>query len=359
MKKPFEPDLMPISLSAEDKLYLLKLALEARVKIERFNAMLERSVISEEVLISFSLQESIQSTRIEGTQATFSEVLESNITGEKGNDVQEVNNYLEALNTGRERLRHLPLSTRLFLELHSIILQDSRSGNRSPGEYRKTQNFIGPTNNIKDATYIPPEPQRVNEYMSNLEKYINDEIPDDLDPLIRIGLIHAQFETIHPFLDGNGRLGRILIILYLLDKGVISEPAFFISEELEKSKHRYYGLLNNLRTSSPRWKDWLEFFLTAADKQAAKNIDKLEKIEDLLDSMLKFAKENSIREDLIIFIFRKPIFTIKEIEASLKISYNTANVHVNRLTGANKVFSDDRRRNRIFRFYDIIDILEH
>ena len=130
MKKAFVPELLPITLTPEDKFYLLRLALEARVKIERFNAMLERSVISEEVLMSFSLQESIQSTRIEGTQATFSEVLESNITGRKGTDIQEVNNYLEALTTGRERLRYLPLSTRLFLELHSIILQDSR-GNRS------------------------------------------------------------------------------------------------------------------------------------------------------------------------------------------------------------------------------------
>lgn len=359
MKKPFVPNLMPISLSAEDKLHLLNLALEARVKIERFNAMLERSIISEEVLISFSLQESIQSTRIEGTQATFSEVLESNITGEKGNDIQEVNNYLEALTTGRERLRHLPLSTRLFLELHSILLRDSRGGNRSPGEYRKTQNFIGPTNDIKDATYIPPEPHLINEYMSNLEKYINDDISDDLDPLIKIGIIHAQFETIHPFLDGNGRLGRILIILYLLDKKIISEPAFFISEELEKSKHRYYGLLNNLRTATPRWKDWLEFFLIAADKQATKNIEKLQNIEELLNSTLKFAKENNVREDLIRFIFRKPFFTIKEVETALKISYNTANVHTNRLVEANKIFPDDRRRNRIFRFYDIIDILEH
>jgi Fic family protein len=170
---------------------------------------------------------------------------------------------------------------------------------------------------------------------------------------------HAQFETIHPFLDGNGRLGRILIILILLDKGVITQPAFFISEELEKNKHRYYGLLNNLRTAKPRWRDWLEFFVIAADNQATKNIEKLQKIEALYDSLLQYAIKNNIREDIIRFIFHKPVFTINEVATALGISYNTVNTHVNRLAAANEVFPDDRRRNRIFRFYDIIDILEH
>ncbi len=359
MRRPFVPDFLPIVLTDEDKVHLFRLALEARVKIERFNAMLERSVINQEMLMSFSLQEAIQSTRIEGTQTTFNKVLESNITGEQGTDVQEVNNYLEALTVGKERLRHLPISTRLFLELHFILLRDSRGGNRSPGEYRRIQNFIGPTNEMKDATYVPPEPQLINDYMSNLEEYINNETADGLDPLIRAGIIHGQFETIHPFLDGNGRIGRILITLYLIDQKIIFEPSFFISEELEKSKHRYYGLLNNLRVSSPRWREWLEYFLKAARGQAIKSIEKLEKIEELLVSMLEFARENQIREDIVKFMFQKPIFTVKEVETALKISYNTANVHIRKLAQANKIFGDDKRRNRIFAFYDIIDILEH
>lgn len=359
MKKPFVPDLLPIVLTAEDKISLFRLAIDARVKMERFNAMLERSLINQEMLMTFSLQEAIQSTRIEGTQTTFNKVLESNITGEQGTDEREVNNYLEALAVGKERLRHLPISTRLFLELHSILLKDSRGGNRSPGEYRKIQNFIGPTNDIKDATYIPPEPQLISKYMSNLEEYINAEIVDDLDPLIRAGVIHGQFETIHPFLDGNGRIGRILITLYLIEQRIISEPSFFISEELEKSKHRYYGLLNNLRVPSPRWREWLEYFLKAASGQATKSTEKLERIEELLASMLTFARENQIREDLIKFMFQKPIFTVKEVETALKISYNTANVHIRKLAQENKIFGDDKRRNRIFAFYDIIDILEH
>ncbi|MBM7614204.1 Fic family protein [Alkaliphilus hydrothermalis] len=358
MLKPFKPDYLPITLSQDDIIYLYKLALEARVKIERFNSLLERSIISDEALVFFSLQESIESTKIEGTQTTFSEIMEADITGYRSNDIQEVMNYLEALNHGKERLNLIPISTRLFLELHNIILKDSRGQNRSPGEYRRIQNFIGPTNDPKDATYIPPEPNSVPEYMSNLEKYINNEYDDQLDYMIRAAIIHAQFETIHPFLDGNGRLGRILIMLYLLDKKVISKPAFFVSEELEKSKYKYYGLLNSLRSSSPKWKDWIEYFLKASIKQADKNIDKLIKIETILSEMQDFAEKNNVRQDLISFIFRKPFFTINEVQTQLNISYNTANLHVQRLVKSNKIFADDKKRNRIFRFYDILEVLE-
>ncbi len=155
------------------------------LKIQEFNTLLERSVVSESAIMYFSMHESIESTKIEGTQATFNDVMESEITGSKSNDVQEVVNYFEALNHGAERLKALPISTRLFHELHSIILKNSRGQNRSPGEYRKIQNFIGPTADIKDATYIPPEPQLVDGYISNLENYINSDDQDNLDALIR------------------------------------------------------------------------------------------------------------------------------------------------------------------------------
>ncbi|MCT4564378.1 MAG: Fic family protein [Maledivibacter sp.] len=358
MLKPFTPNYLPISLSEDNIIYLYKLTIDARVKIERFNSLLERSIISDEALVFFSLHESIESTRIEGTQTTFSQIMESDITGESNNDIQEVKNYLDALEYGKQKLKLIPISTRMFFELHSIILKDSRGQNRSPGEYRKIQNFIGPTSNIKDATYIPPEPNLISDYMSNLEKYINDDYEDNLDYLIRAGIIHAQFESIHPFLDGNGRLGRILIMLYLLDKKVISKPSFFLSEELEKNKYKYYGLLNNLRTTTPKWKDWLEFFLISSAKQANKNIEKLTKIESLSNNLLNYAKEHGIRKDLIDFIFRKPFFTVNDVQTNLNISYNTANSHIQKLLASNKIFPDDRKRNRIFRFYEILDILE-
>lgn len=357
MKKPFTPQPLPITLSDSEIIKLLQLATNARVKIERFNTMLERSIISDSVLMYFSMHESLESTRIEGTQATFSDVMEAEITGNRSNDVQEVINYLKAIHYGKDRLKSLPISTRLFHELHSIILQDSRGQNRSPGEFRKIQNFIGPTSDIKDASYIPPEPQRLPEYISNLEAYINGQFDDPLDILIRAGIIHAQFETIHPYLDGNGRLGRILIILYLLDNNIISKPSFFLSEELEKNKYKYYGLLNNLRGSTPQWYIWLEFFLNSTIRQADRSMDKLMKIEQLHAAMIALASQSDIRSDLVDFIFKKSFFTISDVQSALDISYNTASKHVARLVDTGRVFADDKRRNRIYRFYDIFDIL--
>lgn len=357
MKKPFQPNMLPINLNEKDIIEILRLEAEARVKIERYNQMLSNSFIQEEILMMFSMNESIQSTKIEGTQATFDEVMESEITGEKKRDIQEVLNYMEALSRGADLLKNIPISTRLFLELHKIILSDSRGQNRSPGEYRKIQNFIGPTGRIEDASYIPPEPQLVNQYMSNLEEYINNNIEDLFGPITRAAIIHAQFETIHPFLDGNGRLGRILIILYFLDQQLLQTPSFFISEQLEKNKYKYYSLLNNLRTSTPKWKDWILFFIESSIAQADYYIDKLKKIEALCYEMIEYGKNNNVRDDLIMFIFRKPIFTIKDVEKTLGISYNAARNNVNKLLQSGKLFEDDRKRNKMYRFYDFMDII--
>lgn len=357
MKKPFMPEMLPIRLSDADVIDIYKLESDARAKIERFNSLLERSVIKDEVLMFFSLDESIQSTRIEGTQATFSDVMESQVTGKKGKDIQEVWNYFDALQEGMRLLKNIPICTRMFLQLHEIILRDSRGQHRSPGEYRKTQNFIGPSTKIEDATYVPPEPQVVEELMSNLEKYANDEFDDNFGPIARAGIIHAQFETIHPFLDGNGRIGRILIMLYLHNKGIIYKPTFFVSEELEKNKFKYYALLNNIRGKEPKWKEWLTFFISSSINQADKYINKLVAIEALYDELMIFAKQNNINSDAVIAIFRMPFFTAKDIETRVGVSYNTARRYIERLLASGKIYGDDKKRNTMYRFYDLLDIL--
>lgn len=359
MNCPFLPKMIPPVLTDMEIIKLLHLSIEARTKLTELNTLLEKSIVSETAIMFFSLHESIESTKIEGTQATFLDVMESELTGEKNNDVQEVLNYLVALNSGVKKLNSIPISTRLFHELHKIILNNSRGMNRSPGEYRRTQNFIGPTTDIKDATYIPPPPTEISNLMSNLKEYINTDTINNLDHIIRAGIIHAQFETIHPYLDGNGRLGRILIILYLIDKKVINKPSFFMSEELEKNKFKYYGLLNNLRTETPNWYIWLEFFTTSAIKQASKYIERLRSIEFLHESMIELAKEHNIRKDIIESIFTQPFFKISDLQSKLSISYNTANSHVNKLVQIGKIFPDDKKRNRSYRFYDIIDILNN
>ncbi len=356
MKKPFRPDFLPIKLTDREIIEVLKIENEARTKIERFNSILERSPIKRELLMLFTMNESVQSTRIEGTQASFSDVIKAEATGKKNKDTVEVLNYFEALKQVEVLLDQIPISNRMFFKLHKTLLTDSRGRNRSPGEYRKVQNFVGPTNNIKDATYIPPEPHLVYEYMHNLERYINDEYEDDFGTIARAGIIHGQFETIHPFLDGNGRIGRILIMIYLLDKKVISSPTFFVSEELEKSKHKYYALLNGLRLDKPQWKNWLIFFLDAYIKQADKYIEKLITVESLYNNLSEFAKSENIKKDAILFIFRSPIFTIKRMQKELGVSYNTAKRYTSKLEKGGKIYSDDKKRNRNYMFYDLIGI---
>lgn len=358
VKKPFHPKLLPISLLTADLIDIMKLEIDARVKIERYNSILERSPIQEEIFLIFSLDESLQSTRIEGTQATFDEVLSSEITGEKRVDVVEVLNYMRALEKGVELLKTFPISTRLLLNLHEILLKNATGESRNPGEYRKIQNFIGPTSRIEDATYIPPESNLISEYMSNLEKYINDDNMDSqLGYLVKTAIIHAQFESIHPFLDGNGRMGRILIILYLLSKNVISKPTFFISQELERNKFKYYALLNNLRNENPNWIEWIRFFLKSSISQAEYYVNKLEKIEALYNDLLKVSESYNIRMDIIKHIFKSPVFDIVSVQNKLGISYNTVKSNIDKLIKSGKIYPDDKKRNKTYRFYDLLDIM--
>lgn len=327
--------------------------------MERFDSMLERSVIREEILLMFSLDESIQSTKIEGTQATFADVIESKINGKKNNDIQEVQNYFDAISEGYKLLKSTPISTRLLNRLHEIILNNSRGQNRSPGQFRKIQNFIGPTNRIEDATYIPPQPQNVPVLIGNLEKYIDNELDDDLGFIARAAVIHGQFETIHPYLDGNGRLGRILILLYLSNNEIINSPTFFISEELERSKFKYYGLLNNLRTEDHKWREWILYFIEATINQANNYIDKLLKIENLHRELEEFALSRNINLKAVNAVFRNPFFTIKYIQEETGVSYNTARRCVDAFVASGRIFPDDKRKNKIYRFYDLVDLMRY
>lgn len=359
MKIPFYPKMLPLNMSDSDLLSLYKKALEANKKLTEFSVLLERNFISHQLMCLFALNESVQSTRIEGTQATFNSVMEAQASDKHTKDTKEVLNYLEALNLGVELLKTLPISTRLILKIHETILKEGRGKDRNPGAYRKIQNWIGPTSRIEDATYIPPSPDKLEEYITNLEKYINDEIAEDIDPIIKIAVIHAQFESIHPFLDGNGRVGRVLIMLYLLDKKVISQPTFFVSEELERNKFKYYTMLNNLRTEDPKWKEWILFFLESVIKQANKNIEKLRKIEELYNEMKLFARENNIKTEFIDEIFSSPVFSVKQIEKKLNISYTASKNNIIKLCKSNKIFANDNRRNKLFFFVDLIDILSN
>ncbi|MTI70998.1 MAG: Fic family protein [Firmicutes bacterium] len=359
--EPFKPLELPIK-EYIDPLEFYNELIYANTNVGKFQVMLKKSKINEDFLITpLSLQEALQSTKIEGTQVTFDEVLEFDIDRkEKNDDAQEVLNYYEALQYGKKILSRLPISTRMFKKLHKMLLSGGvRGESRAPGEYRSIQNFIGPEGcTMKTATFIPPEPQSVNLYMSNLEKYINDP-KDDLHPLVRVAIIHAQFESIHPFLDGNGRIGRILIPLFLYDENLIDSPNLFISETLEKDKHKYYRLLNGTRKKDG-WNLWIKFFLESVNKQALKNINIINEIDKLyekdLEQVMNLINSTNV-VDLIKSMFRRPIFDVKTISSLAGIPDSTCRRYLSILEEERIIYSDNKVRNRKYYYYNLLDLL--
>lgn len=371
MKKPYVPLKLPIDNLININEFINEL-LEANKLLGIYEILLNKSKLDPKLLLApITLQEAIQSTRIEGTQVTLDDMLEYGVDeSNKNNDIQEVINYSNALRLGEDLLKRLPISTRLIKEMHKILLAgDVRGNSRNPGEFRTIQNFIGPEGcTIQTASYIPPEPQLVPNYMSNLEKYIN-EPTDNLNNLVRIAIIHAQFETIHPFLDGNGRIGRILIPLFLYDKELVSAPNFFISESLERDKYKYYKLLNDLRVDpekateevlADKWNTWIKFFVNAITVQANKNINLINSIDNLYNEVLDKSRElisNNKLIDIINVIFEKPVFNKKNILEKVSIPSSTLGNYLNKLEEAQIIYSDGKIRNKRYYFYDLINIL--
>ncbi len=228
-------------------------------------------------------KEATTSSRIEGTQTNMEEALlrGDDILPEKRDDWEEVQNYIKAINFSISQLLHLPISSRLIKDVHRLLLQGVRGEHKQPGEYRRSQNWIGGT--LKDATYIPPHFSRVDELMSDLEMFVhntNIEVPH----LIKIGIIHYQFETIHPFLDGNGRMGRLLITLYLVSNGLLHAPSLYLSDFFEKNKTYYYDNLHRVRTHNDL-NQWLRFFLAGIIETSENSIQAFKSIIALRDKV--------------------------------------------------------------------------
>ena len=379
MPNPYIPFILPNDDLIDINKIINKL-INANTKIAVYNEKLKNSKIRSELLMDLlSLKEAMESTKIEGTQVTMDEMFEYKADEKHPtNDITEVINYYTALKIGEDLLRTLPISSRFIKKLHEILMSGNvRGGNKSPGNFRTTQNYIGPKGcTIETASFVPPEPQLVDEYMSNLEKYINEY--DDINDLIKLAIIHSQFETIHPFLDSNGRIGRILIPLYLFDKKILRNANFFVSESLEKDKFKYYQLLNNTRvvitdeednkeqylkdmqTAKNNFTEWVEFFLESCIKQCDKDLEKIDAIESLYEKISDKAKE-LIRTpgilQVIDLIFEYPIFTTKLIRDKIKIAPATLNGYLAKLVEAKVIYSDGKNRNRKYFFYDLLNII--
>ncbi|WP_166805888.1 Fic family protein [Jeotgalibacillus sp. R-1-5s-1] len=365
MKKSYALPLLPIHFDPATELGFYKLVVEASSKLERLKQKLRYSLVNDSFIQLLTLHESVQSTRIEGTQVTFSEMLEDTIDESTDWERTEVRNYQRALHLGVTTIQTgYPITERLIRNMHKKLMDNARGSAGATGEYRKIQNFIGPTKHIKDASYIPPEPHLMGEYMANLERFINghpytEEKDDDFHPLIKTAILHAQFESIHPFLDGNGRLGRILIVLYMLQSKLIDSPFFFLSEELEKEKFKYYAMLNGVRgigSKEPDWKNWIEFFLKAVIKMAEHQYEKLDQAELLYEEGLKKIDQPSTRK-VWGALFTQPIATTEQLQKLTGLAPSTIRKSISQLVQLSMVFGDDRQRNRRYYQYDLIRIM--
>lgn len=308
------------------------------------------------------LKEATTSSRIEGTKTNMEDVLvkQQDVLPEKRDDWAEVRNYISAINYAIAELEKLPISTRLIKNSHRILLDGVRGKNKLPGEYRSSQNWIGTS--LKNAVFIPPHFTEIADLMSDLEKFIhNDEI--HVPHLLKIAIVHYQFETIHPFLDGNGRLGRLLITLYLVSTGLLTKPALYLSDFFERNRTHYYDNLMAVRVSN-NLTQWIKFFLIGITETAKNSINVFKSIIELrrqieLEKLPLLGNKMEKGLTLLTLLYQKPIIDSKEITDSLNISAATANRLINQFTELGILVElTGYKRNRKFIFREYFEIFQ-
>jgi Fic family protein len=343
---------------------------------QQINSLVEKAAIKLGELNSFSklvpnidlfiqmhvTKEAVVSSRIEGTQTQIDEALlsEEEVLPERRNDWKEVNNYIKALNTAIEELDKLPISSRLIKKTHEILLSSVRGEHKQPGVYRNSQNWIGGVG-LSDAVFVPPSHIYVNELMGDLENFIhNDEI--SVPTLIKIGIAHYQFETIHPFLDGNGRIGRLLITLFLVDQKILNKPLLYLSDYFEKNKSLYYDNLTLVRVKNDMIQ-WLKYFLTGIIETADKSVNTLSKVIELKAELERkitkdFGKKSNNAIIFLQFLFKKPVVYVNEVKEVTGLSYKAANDLVLDFVNQ-KILAEmtGQSRNRVFVFDEYLKLV--
>lgn len=348
-KPPIEmtEDLISLLIKANSQIAVLESAATRIPNVELFVSMYVR-------------KEALMSSQIEGTQATLEDVLDPMIEANTNRNVIDVVNYVRATEFAIKRLRELPLCNRLIKETHAVLMTGVRGQEKNPGEFRHSQNWIGGQGStLKNARYIPPAPDDMVEAMSDLEKYMNNG--DTLDVLIRAALIHYQFETIHPFLDGNGRVGRLLITLYLMEQKVLSTPALYISYFLKKNRVEYYDRMTEVRAKG-NYEQWIKFFLQAIIESAEDAMTTIDKLVALHDEkaaiILKMGRAAKNVKHLFNYLEANPIIEIRKTSEALGVSFNTASSAVKRLVDVGiLVQTSNASRNRTFAYDDYLNIL--
>ncbi len=358
--KSFVPNPLPPAPPIELTEDIVSLLVKANSQLAILESVATRIPNVELFVSMYVRKEALMSSQIEGTQATLEDVLDPMLEANTNRNVADVINYIKATEFAIERLKTLPLCNRLIRETHAALMDGVRGQEKSPGEFRHSQNWIGGQGStLKNARYIPPAPDDMLDAMSDLEKYINAD--DELDTLIQAALIHYQFETIHPFLDGNGRVGRLLITLFLMEKKVLTTPALYISYFLKKNRVEYYDRMTEVRTKG-NYEQWVKFFLQAimeSAEDATATIDELIVLHDAnvtIISKLGRAAKNAIL--VFNYLESNPIIEIRKTAEALGITFNTTSSAVNRLVDAGILFqTSDTSRNRTFAYEAYLDIL--
>ncbi len=340
-----------------------KLLSDADIKLGELNAF-SRFIPDVDFFIKMHIaKEATMSSRIEGTKTNLEEALqnERDIDPEKRNDWQEVHNYIKALNHAINSLQKLPISNRLLKKAHKILLSGVRGKHKLPGEFRNSQNWIGGAS-LQDAAFIPPHHNYVPDLMSDLEKFLNnDKLP--VPHLIRIAIAHYQFETIHPFLDGNGRLGRLLITLYLMSNKILIRPALYLSDFFERNRSLYYDYLTAVRTKNDLTQ-WLSFFLTGVLQTAQNAIHSFNRITRLRQEIeetriVKVGKRMPRAKQLVNYLYSKPVVDMAEIADALEVDISTAHRLIKDFEKLNILKEKTGfKRNRIFVFEEYLKLFE-
>lgn len=352
---PLPPD-PPLAFSSE----LMGLLSEADRKLGRLDGVTQVLPNPDLFVSMYVKKEALLSSQIEGTQASLQDVLaieESRLN----DDTLEVANYIEAMNFGLDRLREFPLSLRLIREIHARLLATGRGSERTPGEFRHSQNWIGAQGcTLNEAAYVPPALEDMHEALGDLETFFYDHA--DLPTLIKIALIHAQFETIHPFLDGNGRMGRLLITFWLCNEGVLSKPVLYLSYFFKRNRQEYYDRLMDVRHKGA-WEEWLAFFLRGIAQTSEEGVASAKRIIELQSECVHRINEERLSANhaaLLDRLFESPSVSKRKVAAMLGVSEPTAKNVIDNLCrlGILKDAAPSAQRGKRYVFQPYLDILE-
>jgi len=338
-----------------------KMLEEANLKLGELNAF--SSIVPDVDLFirMHIIKEATTSSRIEGTQTHIDDAVlkEKDISPEKRDDWREVQNYIAAMNNAVESLSTVPVSSRLIRQAHKILIENTRGKDKLPGEYRSSQNWIGGAT-IKDAVFIPPHHSDMPELLSDLENFLNNH-SINVPHLIKIAIAHYQFETIHPFLDGNGRVGRLLITLYLVANNLLSKPTLYLSDFFEKNRQLYYDNLTVVRTKNDLTQ-WIKFFLSGIIETSRNGVDTFQKIlmlrSDIEENkIVTLGRRIPLAKSVINYLYKYPIINLGYLVDELKITKQTANTMINELVKLKILYEvTGQKRNRLFVFQDYINL---